>query len=139
MGNRTLLLIDGVINLALGVSLLLFPAALVDALGIPQAESRFYPNILGAVLFGIGIALLVERFDEKKRMRGLGLAGAIAINLCGGIVLGALLLFGGLGLPLRGQVILWALVVVLVGMQGLAKFSPGEEVQPRRTARRSDE
>ena len=95
MNSKTLLLIDGIINLALGVGLLLFPAVLVDALGIPQAESRFYPNILGAVLFGIGIALLVERFDGKRSMNGLGLAGAIAINLCGGIVLGALLLFGG--------------------------------------------
>jgi hypothetical protein len=110
--ERFLLLIDAIINLLLGVLLILFPSSLVDALGVPKATSAFYPSILGAILFGIGIALLVQRNTGG----GLGLYGAISINICGGIVLGIWLLFGDLELPLRGHVFLWLIVVVLVGI-----------------------
>ena len=113
MNSKSLLLIiDAIINLVLGLMLLFFPSQLVSALGIPTSASAFYPSILGAVLIGIGIALLIER----HRGGGLGLLGAITINLCGGIVLGLWLLFGDLQLPLRGSVFLWGLVVVLVGI-----------------------
>ena len=116
MNYRTLLLrIDAAINLLLGVLLLVFPQRLVDALGIPAAEQVFYPSILGAVLFGIGIALLLE----QRSGGGLGLAGAVAINLCGGIALAFWLLFGDLALPARGIVFLWTLVTVLVGLSAV--------------------
>jgi hypothetical protein len=88
MDNRTLLLIDAVINLALGV-------------------------LLGAILFGIGLALLLERSRERTHIGGLGLGGAVAINLCGGIALALWLLFGDLDVPMRGQVIMWCLAGVL--------------------------
>ena len=116
MSSSTLLTLDAVINLALGILLLLFPSGLVSALGVPEATPAFYPSILGAVLFGIGIALLIER---ARGASGLGLAGAISINLCGGLALAAWLVFGSLALPLRGRLVLWALVVVLVGISSL--------------------
>ncbi len=86
----------------------------MEVLGIPDAVSAFYPSVLGAVLFGIGIALLVARF--RPALGGLGLGGAIAINVSGGLVLAVWLLAGGLALPTRGYVLLWALVLVLVGI-----------------------
>jgi hypothetical protein len=55
---------------------------------------------------------LIERKNQHRG--GIGLGGAIAINLCGGLVLAAWMLFGGLSLPLRGSVFLWTLVVLLV-------------------------
>ena len=113
--SRLLLFIDTVINLVLGCLLVTFPASVVSALGVPGAESAFYPSILGAVLFGIGIALLIE----IVKGRGLGLMGAVSINLCGGIVLGGWLLFGGLHLSVRGYVFLWALVALLVGVSAI--------------------
>ncbi len=114
--NRSILLtIDGIINLTLGILLIAFPAPLVTFLGIPDAP-RFYPNILGAVLFGIGIALFLERGFMGWRGSGLGLDGAVAINLCAGLVLAGLLLFADLALPLRGTLFLWALVILLVGI-----------------------
>ena len=124
--SRHLLLVDAAINLLLWLFLLLFPENLVKALGIPQSEQAFYPNILGAVLFGIGIALLIQR----KRDGGLGLLGAIAINLCGGLVLALWLVFWSLSLPMHGFVGLWFLVVVLFVASGLefanyVKCSPG--------------
>ena len=118
--EKLLLLVDAIINLGLGVLLVLFPRALVAALGIPSAKSAFYPSILGAVLFGIGLALLVER----SRGGGLGLGGAVAINLSGGVVLGLWLLFGGLEIPLRGQLLLWGLAALLVGISTVEILAP---------------
>jgi len=56
----------------------------------------------------------VEHYRKPEGMVGLGLGGAIAINLCGGVVLVLWLIFGGMELPLRGAVFLWGLAVVLV-------------------------
>ena len=39
------------------------------------------------VVFGIGLAMLIECYRKSSRFVGLGLGGAIAINLCGGFVL----------------------------------------------------
>jgi hypothetical protein len=75
------------------------------------------------VLFGIGLALLVECYRKSNRFVGLGLGGAIAINLCGGIVLAAWLFSDKLTLPLRGQILLWFLVLLLICLsllEGLA-------------------
>ena len=80
-----------------------FPARLMVAFELPNVETFFYVNIFGAVLFGIGIALLLEHFAGKKGITGLGIGGAIAINLCGGGTLVYWLLFGNLDLPLRGN------------------------------------
>ena len=116
MRSSALLTCDAVINLLIGALLVAFPGSLVAALGIPAAEVAFYPSILGAVLFGIGIALVIERVRGSS---GLGLYGAISINLSGGLVLGLWLIYGGLSLPPRGRLLLWLLVLVLVGISSL--------------------
>jgi hypothetical protein len=115
MNSSVLLTVDAVINLVLGVLLVLFPSGVVSALGVPRAEVAFYPSILGAVLFGIGIALLVQRIRGSS---GLGLAGAMSINVAAGTVLAAWLVFGSLVIPTRGRLLLWAVVALLVGLSG---------------------
>lgn len=93
---------------------------LAEYLGVPKAESSFYPNILGGVFVGIALALLIEFFNKSDRITsGLGLLGAIVINLCGGIILIIWLLFGDLGLPLRGSVFLWILAFVLIVLSSI--------------------
>ena len=109
------LAVDGLMNVVLGVTLLFF-RPLGVWLGIPDSETVFYPMVLGGVLFGIGIALFIESFRKPGGLVGLGLGGAIAINLSGGAVLAGWLIAGGLELPLRGLILLWALAVVLVGI-----------------------
>jgi len=120
-----LLSIDGIINLVLGIFLLLFPLGIAELLGVPQANTNFYPTILGGVIFGIGVALFVERYGLSHTIRGLGLGGAIAINICGAMVLLIWLLINPFSLPLRGYIILWAIagVVLLVGIVELAAKS----------------
>ena len=112
-GRAQVLFIDGFVNLLLGVALLCFDLV-ADWLGVPASDTTFYPTILGAVLFGIGIALVWEGIRGDGQLVGLGLGGAIAINLSGGVVLTAWLLFGDLSLPLRGQLILSGLAAILV-------------------------
>ena len=129
MNRTTILKADAAINLILGVLLMAFPAKLVKALGIPMADPSFYATVLGGVLFGIGLALLLECYRKSNRFAGLGLGGAIAINLCGGLVLAAWLLSSKLSLPLRGQIFLWSLVLILVGislLEGLSHFKSGK-------------
>jgi len=109
-----ILFIDAMINLLLGVLLLPASPKIAKFLGVPPVEPGFYPSILGAVLFGIGIALLIEIFTGKQKFSGLGFYGAIVINLCGGFVLAYWLLFIELHLPLRGLIFLWTLVFLLI-------------------------
>jgi hypothetical protein len=114
--GSVLLLIDAAINFLLGLLLLGFSRPLTDLLGVPYTTVTFYPTLLGGVLFGIGVALTIEAFRHPKGLVGLGLGGAVAINLCGGMVLLVWLVSGALDLPLRGLVFLWSLAIVLVGI-----------------------
>ena len=122
---KILLLIDCIVNLLLGVLLLLFPIGVIDFLGLPQTNTNFYPSILGAVIFGIGLALLFELAGQAKRFRGLGLGGAILINIVGSLVLIFWLLFVSLDIPIKGRIVLWivGVIVFLIGVVELAKKS----------------
>ena len=116
MNRKTLLTVDGSVNLALGALLLLFPTGMLEFLGLPSANHHFYTTILGGVILGIGLALFIELFYGAEGVRGLGLAGAIAINLCGGGVLLVWLLFKPFDLPPRGHVVLWVVAILVLGI-----------------------
>jgi hypothetical protein len=122
---------DAATNLLLGLALLLFPAGLGDLLGLPPAGSYFYSSILGGVLSGIGIALALEWLGLPAGGRGLGLEGAIAINLCGGGALLAWLLLGRLSLPLKGLVTLWVVALLVVGLGLVELFSRIRRIPPK--------
>ncbi len=66
----TTLMIDAFINYALGILCILYPL-IAETIGVPIVENAFYPNILGAVLFGIGIALTIECYRKQGGMPGL--------------------------------------------------------------------
>ena len=119
--HKILLLVDCIVNLLLGVLLLLFPIGIIDLLGLPATNTNFYPSLLGAVIFGIGLALFLELAGYEKHVRGLGLAGAIVINIAGSFVLLCWLIFGSLTIPMRGQIVLW-IVGVIVFLIGVAEF-----------------
>jgi hypothetical protein len=118
-----LLIVDGVINLALGIPLAIFPHRLAEFLGIPITTTPFYASILGAVLTGIGFALLVECFKRSTAITGLGLDGAIIINLIGAGTLVIWLVAGQLVLSLRGTIFLWIIAILVLGTAGIEIFS----------------
>lgn len=110
---KKLLLADAIINLVLGVLLLLYPQALAQALGMPAVATTFFPNVLGGVLFGIGVALLLA---WRGGAQGLGLDGAIAINLCGAGVVVGWLLIAPQAIPPRGRITLWVIALLVIGV-----------------------
>ncbi len=114
MKSKAVLIVDAVVNLILGIALLLFSPGIVRFFGVPAAVHSFYPNILGAVFIGVTIGLILELFRERTGMGGIGLGGAVAINLCGGAALAAWLAGGRLSIPVHGRVFLWVLFVFLV-------------------------
>jgi hypothetical protein len=120
MKISVLLIIDALINFLLGFLLMLsipFSGQLTKFLGVPAIQNPFYPSLFGSVLIGIGIALIWEaKRKNNQKMIGLGLGGAIAINLIGGFTLIGWLIFGDLGLPLQGYVFLWLVAILLVGI-----------------------
>ena len=122
--TQILLAADSAINLVLGILLLFFPTGILEFMGLPKTDTYFYTSLLGAVIFGIGIALMLELRYRQSPIQGLGLAGAIAINLCGGLTLMAWLVFGKLDLPLRGHITLWIVALVVVGI-GLVELLSG--------------
>ena len=121
--GTAILVIDAIVNLALGFLLLLsvpFPAQVTTFLGVPDIAHPFYPSLFGGVLVGIGIALLIECLRRGRQgLTGLGLGGAVAINLSGGAVLVAWLILGDLAIPVRGRVFLWAIAALLVGVSAV--------------------
>ena len=114
--HKLLLILDGIVNLLLGLLLLLFPFGMAELLGVPDPGLNLYPSLLGAVLFGIGVALLLEAYAGKKGIRGLGLEGAIAINLCGSGVLVIWLLVSPFAIPAQGYIILWTIAVLVLAI-----------------------
>jgi hypothetical protein len=58
----------------------------------------------------------VEKYRGRLRVTGLGLGGAIAINLCGGGALAIWLLSGTLALPTRGYIFLGTVAVAVLGI-----------------------
>jgi len=110
--ESALLLIDAVANLVLGALLLCYPIGLAELLGLPAADSSFYPTILGGVIFGIGIALLLAHTNRD----GLGIDGAIAINFFGAWVLVIWLVVYPPAIPVRGLITLWIVAAVVLGI-----------------------
>lgn len=112
---KILLAADAVINLLLGTLLIFFPTGILDLFGLPQTNTYFYSSILGGVIFGIGIALSLECWGPAE-IHGLGLTGAIAINLSGGCTLLYWLTLGKLDLTVKGQITLWIVVMIVIGI-----------------------
>jgi hypothetical protein len=122
--QKPLLIVDFILNLILGVLLLAYSTKLADYFGVPHVASSFYPNILGGVFIGIALALLIEiQHIPGRQTSGLGILGAIVINLCGGVVLLLWLLFGGLDIPMRGFIFLWALAIILIMVSSMELLS----------------
>lgn len=116
MKESTLLVIDGVANVIFGVVLLYFPRQLLALLGLPLLDTFFYARVLGAVLAGIGIALLIERYRDRLGITGLGLGGAIVINTLGALAVAGWLVFADSAIPRHGRILLWVVAAVVLGI-----------------------
>lgn len=112
--KHLVLIIDAIINFVLGIFLIIYPIQLIRFLGIPEAISPFYPSVLGAVLCGIALALVIEYYRSPAGLVGLGLGGAVVINICGAFILIVMMVRHAVHMPFQGYLFLWILVVVLI-------------------------
>ena len=119
--DKILLLIDSIVNIVIGLFLLCYPLGSGAILELPNSENNFYPLILGAVILGIGIALFIEYKFSEKGKRGLGLEGAISINITAGSVLILFLIFTPLHITSAGSIILWSVGILVIGI-GIAEL-----------------
>jgi hypothetical protein len=114
MRETVLFMIDGVLDLLFGALLIAFPTGFMNALGMPAASSPFYTMLLGGVLVGIGLGLILQQLLERPAERR-GVEVPIAANLAGAGVLIALLVSGRLSLPIQGEIVLWAIAIIVLG------------------------
>lgn len=109
---QQLLWIETLLKFVPGVLLVLAPLTTLRVLGLPRPEIGFWPRLTGALLVGIAGALFLE--GAWPGHGGLGLAGAIVINLCGASVLASLLTLEAGPTTTRGRTTIWLIVCVLV-------------------------
>lgn len=103
--------IEIVLKLAAGLALIIAPRSLARLLGLPSADEPFWPRLLGSVLVGIAAATILE--GQLPARNGLGIAGSIAINIAGAMMIAALLLVGRAGSTKRGRALLWLTTAAL--------------------------
>lgn len=108
---QQLLFLEAVVKAAIGLVLMIAPGASFRVLGLPVVPTGFWPRLLGATLFGIAGANLIE--GTLLGSRGLGLAGSLAINFAIAAMLTIQLAVNAAATTLRGRLLLWILVAVL--------------------------
>ena len=119
--DKILLLIDSIVNIIIGLLLLCYPLGIGKVLGLPDPGDNFYVLILGAVILGIGVALFFELEYYDRGIRGLGLEGAIIINILASVVLIIILIAGKLNVSFTALIILW-FIGILVFLIGIVEF-----------------
>ncbi len=109
---QQLFLIETILKLAAGLTLLLAPLATASLLGLPRPPSGYWPRLLGALLTGLAAALFIEmRLPGSK---GIALAELVAVNLVAAFTLAAQLLAGAGAVTRRGKLLSWLMVIALV-------------------------
>lgn len=106
-----LLWIEFLLKGAAGLLLFLAPLTSIRILGLPATPTGFWVRLLGALLIGIAVASALE--GARYTVHGLGLAGALAINLTAASALSTMLLSDPTALKARGRSLLWLLAAVL--------------------------
>lgn len=108
---QQLLWIETLLKLSGGIVLLAMPRLAIRLLGLPSGDSSFWPRLLGGVLIGLAGALYLE--GATTGSKGLGMGGAVLINLAAaGAVAGHVALNRATGTA-RGRLVLWLLVALL--------------------------
>lgn len=109
---QQLLWIETLLKLSVGLPLALAPRPTLRLLGLPRAETGFWPRLLGALLIGLAGATFLE--GSSPGSRGLGLQGCVLINFSGVSMMTALLVQDAGPASARGRAMMWTLVILLI-------------------------
>jgi hypothetical protein len=122
------MLVNTIIYLLAGAALALFPTQFFDFLPLQPGIHLFFLSILGVLVFGLGLALMIERFrSTHDRITGLGLGGLIVINSCASLAIFLWLLSRSLDLAAIELSIIWtvlAALVIITIFEIVSLFSP---------------
>jgi hypothetical protein len=111
-----LLWLETLLKGSIGLMMLMMPITSAKLAGLPHGNFAFWPRLFGAALLGIAAAFAVEGYTQLNAnisARGLGLGGAIAINLVTVLSLIGTLIFKGVTTR-RGLLLLWSFILLLV-------------------------
>ncbi len=111
---------DALLKLMWGMALVLSFGRLMATLGLPSAESRFYPRLLGSLLVGVGLALMIEALPTG--WRGLGAGGAAVVNFAVAAMLFLLLIARSGRTNAMGRRLLWIMAASLLAMGALESY-----------------
>ena len=99
-----------------GLVMLLMPVSAARLAGLPHTSSTFWPRLFGAALIGIAGAFAVEGYHQAGgaiAAKGLGLGGAVIINLTTLLALFGTLIFAAVA-TWRGRLLVWLLILLLL-------------------------
>lgn len=113
---QQLLWLETLLKFTAGVLLALAPLTTLRILGLPRADTGFWPRLVGILLLGLAGALFLE---GTSRGHGLGLAGVVIVNLAGASLLATLLVLESGPTSARGRTAVWAVVCALVSLSVL--------------------
>ncbi len=98
---------------------------------MPTPAGPFYSTVLGAVLAGLGLALVMQQLLDR-RIESRGIEIPIVVNFAGAGGLIGVLVAGHLDIPIHGLIFLWivAAIVLAIGVAEIVlHFS---QIQERR-------
>ena len=99
----------------IGLIMIFVPITAAKIAGLPHGNSAFWPRLFGAALLSIAAAFALEGYTQintKITASGLGLGGAIIINLVTILSLLGTLIFKGVS-SRRGLLLIWVLTLLL--------------------------
>ncbi len=113
-----LLWFETILKGSIGIILLLAPITLARIAGLPHGNTSLWPRLFGATLVGIAAAFAVEGYNQINEpliAKGIGLAGAVVINLTAILALLSVLIFKGVSSK-RAYALIWVSILVLLGL-----------------------
>lgn len=113
-----LLWLETLLKGGIGLLMILLPLTMAKIAGLPHTGTAFWPRLFGASLIGIAAAFAVNGYahlNPQLAQSGLGLGGAIAINLITVLSLAGTLIFKGVSTT-RGVLLIWLFGLLLTGL-----------------------
>jgi len=110
-----LLWLETLLKGSIGLIMMVAPITAAKIAGLPHNNSAFWARLFGASLIGIAAAFAIEGYAQVNAAitaRGLGLGGAVVINLITILSLLGTLIFKGVA-SRRGLLLIWLLTALL--------------------------
>ncbi len=110
-----LLWLETLVKGSLGLIMLFVPLTAGKVAGLPHGNAAFWPRLFGVALIGMAGAFALQgyaQYNPNLTAGGLGLGGAIIINVVTILALIGTMIFKGV-VTRRGRALIWSLSLLL--------------------------